>query len=64
MRDNQEYFPQLLQHVIPWASGLPNRIVIPRNNDIEITFVSPRLKYHVLYDRNLPFRVSHLNVKL
>lgn len=63
MREDDTFFPGMLQDAMPWVD-FPDRIVVPPDHRVEVTFVSTHLKHGVVYDQNGPFKVSHLRISL
>src|SRR3989344_107402 len=65
MRERPNYLQELLQHHLEDFDFEVNRIIIPPDNEITVTFVSPNLYNGVIFDQDTPkFHVEHLQIPL
>ncbi len=64
MRERGDALPRKLKQALPAHEEFPEKIMIPDNREIKVTFMSPQLGYEVVFLEDVPpfQEVSHLFV--
>ena len=64
-RKKPDFLQTLLQSSLIDFDFEVNQIIIPPDDDITVTFVTPNLRRAILFDRAFPrFRVQHMQIPL